>query len=82
MYVTFSDGPSPSIVCSEAIQWLLKVPMNVTKWGSRGVSIPNFGLQLHIRLKFEVSVVFGLLKAMVDELPKEIIEFTTGTWRS
>ena len=29
----------------------------------------------------KISVVIGLLKAAVDELPKETIELTTGTLR-
>ena len=84
MYVTFNEGPLPSILCSEAIQWVLevlKVPMNLTNWVLVGSSSPNLAVQLHIRLKSEISVVFGFLKAVVDELPKETIELTTGTLR-
>ena len=39
------------------------------------------GVQLHIRLKSEISVVFGSLKAAVDELPKETSELTSSTLR-
>ena len=58
---------------------VLKVSMNVTKWVLVGSQSPNLAVQLHIRLKSEISVVFGFLKATVDELPKETIELTTGT---
>ena len=84
MYVTFSEFPLPSILCPEAIQWVLevlKVPMNVTNWVLVGSQSPNLAVQLRIRLKSEISVVFGLLEAAVDELPKETIELTTGTLR-
>ena len=84
MYVTFSEGPLPSTLCPEAVQWVLevlKVPMNLTNWVLVGSSSPNLAVQLHIRLKSEISVVFGFLKAAVDELPKETIELTTGTLR-
>ena len=84
MYVTFSEGPLPSTLCPEAVQWVLqvlKVPMNLTNWVLVGSSSPNLAVQLHIRLKWEISVVFGFLKAAVDELPKETIELTTGTLR-
>ena len=80
MYVTFSEGPLPSILCPEAVQWVLdvlKVPMNLTNW----VQSPNLPVELHIRLKSEISVVFGFLNAAVDELRKEIVELTTGTLR-
>ena len=82
MYITFSEGPLPSILCPEAIQWVvevLKVPMNHTIWVMVGSHSPYQALELHIRLKSEVLVVFGLLKAAVDELPKETIELATGT---
>ena len=46
-----------------------------------GSSSPNLAVQLHIPLKFECSVVFGYLKADVDELRKDAIELTTGTLR-
>ena len=46
-----------------------------------GSHSPNLAVQLHIRLKSEISVVFGFLKAVVDELPKETIELTTGSSR-
>ena len=85
MYVTFSEGPLPSILCLEAIQWVLEVlnevPMNLTSWMLVGSQSPNLAVQLHILLKSEISVVFGFLKAAVDELPKESIELTTGTLR-
>ena len=60
---------------------VLKVPMNLTNWVLVGSSSPNLVVQLHIRLKSEISVVFGFLKAAVDELPKEAVELTTGTLR-
>ena len=84
MYVTFSEGPLPNILCPEAIQWVLevlKVLMNVTNWVLVGCQSPNGAVQLHIRLTSEISVVFGFLKAAVDELPKESIELTIGTLR-
>ena len=84
MYVTFSEGPLPSIPCPEAVQWVLedlKVPMNLTNRVLVGASSPNLAVQLHIRLKSATSVVFGFLKAAVDELPKEAVELTTGTLR-
>ena len=84
MYVTFSEGPLPSTLCPEAVQWVLevlKVPMNLTNWVLVGSSSPNLAVQLHIRLKSEISVVFGFLKAAVDELPKETIELATSTLR-
>ena len=84
MYVTFGEGPLPSILCPEAIQWVLevvKVPMNLTNWVLVGCHSPNLAVQLHIRLKLEISAVFGFLKATFDELPKETIELTTGTLR-
>ena len=82
MYVTFSEGPLPSIFCPEAVQWVLevlKVPMNLTNWVLVGSSSPNVAVQLQICLKSEISVVFGFLKAAVDELPEETVELTTGT---
>ena len=82
MYVTFSEGPLPSILCPEAVQWVLdflKVPMNLTNWVLVGSCSPNLAVQLHIRLKSAILVVFGFLKAAVNELPKETIELTTGT---
>ena len=84
MYVTFSEGPLPSTLCPEAVQWVLevlKVPMNLTNWVLVGSSSPNLVVQLHIRLKSKISVVFGFLKAAVDELPKETVELTTGTFK-
>ena len=84
MYVTFSEGPLPSIVCPEAVQWVLevlKVPRNLTNWVLVGFSSPNLAVQLHIRLKLQISVVFGFLKAAVDEPPKETAELTSGTLR-
>ena len=74
----------PSILCPEAIQWVLevlKVPMNLTNWVLVGSQSPDLVVLLHIRLKYEILVVFGLLKAAVDELPKETFELTTGTLR-
>ena len=85
MYVTFSEGPLPSILCLEAIQWVLdvlRVPMNQTNWVLVGSQSPHLAVQLHIRLMLEVSVVSGLLKATVDELPKETNELTTCTLRA
>ena len=55
--------------------------MNLTNWVLVGSQCPNMAVRLHICLKSEISVVFGLLKAAVDELPKETIELTTGTLR-
>ena len=84
MYVTFSEGLLPSILCPEAVQWVLdvlKVLMNVTNWVLVGSCSPNLAVQLHIRLKLEILVVFGFLKAAVHELPKEAVEVTTGTLR-
>ena len=84
MYVTFSEGPLPSIMCPEAILWVLevsKVPMNLINRVLVGSSSPNLAVQLHIRLKAEILVVFGFLKGAVDELPKETIELITGTLR-
>ena len=84
MYVTFSDGPLPTILCLEAVQWVpevLKFPMNVTNWVLVGSCSPNLAVQLHIRLKSETSVAVGFLKAAVHELPKETVELTTGTLR-
>ena len=60
---------------------VLKVPMNLTNWVLVGSQSPNVVVQLHIRLKSEILVVFGLLKAAVDEPPKETIEVTIGTLR-
>ena len=51
------------------------------KLGAGGSSSPNRAVQLHIRLKSKISVVFGFLKAGVDELPKGTVELTTGTSR-
>ena len=73
MYVTFSEGPLPSILCPEAVQLVLdvlKVPMNLANWVLAGSCSPNLAVRLHIRLKSEVSVVFGFFKPAVDELPK------------
>ena len=56
-------------------------PCESNKLGAGGVSILNLAVQLHSRLKSEISVVFGFLKAAVDELPKEAIQLTTGTLR-
>ena len=84
MYVTFSEGPLPSILCPQAIQSVLdvlRVPMSLAYWVLVGSQSPNLAVQLHIRLKSEISFAFGLLKAAVDELPKEPIELTTGTLR-
>ena len=84
MYLTFSEGALPNILCPEAIQWVLevlKVSMNLTNWVQVGSQSPNLAVQLRIRLKSEISVVFGFLKATVDELPKENIELPTGTLR-
>ena len=84
MYVTFSEGPLPSILCREAIQWVpevMKVPMHLTNWVVVGSHSPNLAVKLHIRLKSEILVEFFFLKAAVDELPKETIELTTGTSR-
>ena len=84
MYVTFSEGPLPSILCPGAIQCVLevlKVPMNLTNWVLVGSQSPNLAVQLHIRLKSEISVIFCFLKAVVDELPKETIQLTTGNLR-
>ena len=55
--------------------------LNLTNWVLVGSSSPNLAVRLHIRLKFECSVVFGCLKAHFDELPKDAIEWTTGTLR-
>ena len=47
-----------------------------------GSSSPNLAVHLHIRLKFECSVVFGRnLKVDIDELPKDAMKFTSGTLR-
>ena len=54
-------------------------PNESNKVGVGGVSTPNLAVALHVRLKCEISVVFGLLKAAVDEVPKETTELTTGT---
>ena len=84
MYVTFTEGPLRSILCPEAVQWVLdvlKVLMNLTNWVLVGSSSPNLAVRLHIRLKSEISVPFRFLKAAVDELPKETAELTTGTLR-
>ena len=53
---------------------ILKVPMNLTNWVLVGSCSPNPAVQLHIRLKSEISVGFGFLKAAADELPKETVE--------
>ena len=55
--------------------------MNLTNWVLVLSSSPNLAFQLHIRLKSEISVVFGFLKGAVDELPKETIELTSGALR-
>ena len=84
MYFTFSEGPLPCILCPEAVQWVLevlKVSMNLTNRVLVGTCSPNLAVQLYIRLKWEISVVFGFLKAAVDELPKETVEHTAGTLR-
>ena len=84
MYVTFSEGPLPGILCLEDVQWVLdvlKVPMNLTNWVLVGSCSPNPAVQLHILLNSEISVVFGFLKAAVDELPKEIVELAAGSLR-
>ena len=60
---------------------VLKVPMNLTKCVLVGSQFANLAVQLHVRLKSEIFVVFGFLKAVVDKLPKETIELTTGTLR-
>ena len=60
---------------------VLKVPMNLTNWLLVGSSSPNPAVQLHIRLKSEILVVFGFLKSAVDELPKETVELTIGIFR-
>ena len=46
-----------------------------------GFSSPNLAGELHIPFEIECSVVFGYLKADIDELPKDAIELTTGTLR-
>ena len=84
MYVTFSEGPLPSILYLEAVPWVLevlKVPMNLTNWVLMGSSSANLAVQLHVRLKSEISVVFGFLQDAVDKLPKETVELTNGTLR-
>ena len=53
-------------------------PGQKKNWVLVGSYSPNPVVQLHICLKSEISVVFGFLKAAVDELPKETIELTTG----
>ena len=76
MYVMFSEGPLPSTLCPEAGQWVLevlKVPMNLTNWVLVGSSSPNLAVQLHIRLKPEISVVFGFLKAGLMNYPKKLL---------
>ena len=55
---------------------VLKVPKNLI-WVVVGSQYPNLVVQLHIGLKSEISVVFDLVKAAVDDLPKETIELTT-----
>ena len=78
----FSEGPLPSIRCADALQYVLevlKVPMNRTNWVLVGSLPPNLAFQLHIHLKSVIWVVFGFLKAAVEELPKETLELTTGT---
>ena len=80
----FSEGPLPSILCPDAVHWVLdvlKVPVNLTNWVLVGSCSPSLAVQLHTRLKSEISVTFGFLKAVVDELPKETVELTTGTSR-
>ena len=52
---------------------LLDLPLNLTNWVLVGSSSPNLAVRLHIHLKFECSVVFGYLKADVDELPRNAI---------
>ena len=82
MYLTLSEGPLQSILCPKAVQWvmgILDLPLNLTNWVLVGSSSPNLAIQLHIHLKFECSVVVGYLKADVDELQKDAIEWTTGT---
>ena len=72
------------MLCPQAIQCVLevlKVLMNLINWVLVGSSSPILAVELHIRLTSEISVVFGFLKAAVDELPKESIELTTGTLR-
>ena len=44
-----------------------------------GACSPNLAVHRHLCLKSEISVVFGCLKAAVDELPKETVEHTHGT---
>ena len=54
MYVTFSEGGLPSILCREAIEWvrdILKAPMNLTNWVLVGSQSQN---QLFIAHLFEV----------------------------
>ena len=60
---------------------ILDLPFNLTNWVLVGSSSPNLCVQVHIWPRVECSVVFGFLKAEVDELPKEIIEATTGSLR-
>ena len=84
MYLTFREGPLPRIMCPEAIQWVLEVlevPMCLTNGVLVGSQSPNLAVHLHICLKSEILIVFGLLKAAVDSLLKETIELTIGTLR-
>ena len=60
---------------------VLKLPMNATNLVLVGSQSPNLAVHLHIHVRSEISVVCGLLKAALDELPKETIELTTVTSR-
>ena len=51
MYVTFSEGPLPSTLCPEAVQWVLevlKVPMNLTNWVLVGSSSRSRKFRLYL----------------------------------
>ena len=59
----------------------LDCPLNLTNRALVGSPSPNLAVQMHMRLKFECSIVFGVLRVDVDEVPKDTIELTTGTLR-
>ena len=56
-------------------------PNESYKLGAGGVLLPKSSCSASHSSQVGSSVVFGFLKAAVDEIPKETIELTTGTFR-
>ena len=83
MYLTSSERPLQSILCPGAVQWVMEfwdLPLNLTTWLLVGSSSASLAVELHIRLKFECSIVFWYPKADVDELLKDAIKWATASF--